>query len=522
MPSSGIQLSGALAALARVNIRYLIEWHRDGALYRAVSLPLPPNALSVSAQAPSQVTYTLGQPIRELGRYRQRTIELSGSAGYDARPGFTANGTITSQLGPAILIAFTRFLEEYQRTATNEGAESHELIFRALDEEINLKVEVSALSVERNADGANLAPEWSLSLQSYDDAAPAPEDALFDLEGALSGVTSAIQTAADLVATAQLLAEGANAYVRRGISGPLTALDKLTSAVRGTVNGLRELADIPADILRQISKTAGSLRSSVSALIDDIVTYDDELSAEWALLLDILGAAEETEIQAESVSAIIPLPELETATAPPLVPSASEPVIAPLRDLIPTTAYRLRLGEDLRTIAARVFSDAERWPELSRLNGWLSADRDGRGQPPRAGSVILIPDTIQSGAPTQREPYGVDLFIDPATGDLDLVADDLATVRGSRNLEQALTHRLHTRQGETPILTAYGLPLTIGERVTTTSAGYLSAHIREQLARDPRVDRVNVIEVSDRGDHLSAALQFVARAGGLMTSQVRL
>jgi predicted component of type VI protein secretion system len=136
--------------------------------------------------------------------------------------------------------------------------------------------------------------------------------------------------------------------------------------------------------------------------------------------------------------------------------------------------------------------------------------------------VILIPDTIQSGAPTQREPYGVDLFIDPATGDLDLVADDLATVRGARNLEQALTHRLHTRQGETPILTAYGLPLTIGERVTTTSAGYLSAHIREQLARDPRVDRVNVIEVSDKGDHLSAALQFTARAGGLMTSQVRL
>ena len=522
MPSSGIQLSGALAALARVNIRYLIEWHKDGALYRAVSLPLPPNALSVSAQAPSQVTYTLGQPIRELGRYRQRTIELSGSAGYDARPSFTADGAITSQLGPAILIAFSRFLEEYQRTAANEGAEFHELIFRALDEEINLKVEVSALAIERNADGANLAPEWSLSLQSYDDAAPAPEDGLFDLEGALSGVTSAIQTAADVVATAQLITEGANAYVRRGISGPLTALDKLTSAARGTVNGLRELADIPADILRQISKTAGSLRSAGELLVNDLITYDDELSAEWSLLLSIFGAVEEIEIQAESVSAITPLPDEETATAPPLVPSASEPVIAPLRDLIPTTAYRLRLGEDLRTIAARVFSDAERWPELSRLNGWLSADRDGRGQPPRAGSVILIPDTIQSGAPTQREPYGVDLFIDPTTGDLDLVADDLATIKGARNLEQALTHRLHTRQGETPILTAYGLPLTIGERVTTTSAGYLSAHIREQLARDPRVDRVNVIEVSDRGDHLSAALQFTARAGGLMTSQVRL
>jgi hypothetical protein len=522
VPSSGIQLSGALAALARVNIRYLIEWHKDGALYRAVSLPLPPNALSVSAQAPSQVTYTLGQPIRELGRYRQRTIELSGSAGYDARPGFTATGAITSQLGPAILISFTRFLEEYQRTAALEGAESHELIFRALDEEINLKVEVSALGIERNADGANLAPEWSLSLQSYDDAAPAPEDALFDLEGFLEDATAAIQITADEVASLQLITEGANAYVRRGISGPLIALDKLTSAVTGTVNGLRELADIPADILRQISKTAGSLRTSVSALIDDLVTYDDEINAEWSLLLKILGATEEIEIQAESVSAITPLPELETATAPPLVPSASEPIIAPLRDLIPTTAYRLRLGEDLRTIAARVFSDAERWPELSRLNGWLSSDRDGRGQPPRAGSVILIPDPIQSGAPTQREPYGVDLFIDPTTGDLDLVADDLATVRGSRNLEQALTHRLHTRQGETPILSRYGLPLTIGERVTTTSAGYLSAHIREQLARDLRVDRVNVIEVSDKGDHLSAALEFTARAGGLMTSQVRL
>jgi hypothetical protein len=82
--NSGVSLSGAFASLARINTRYLIEWHRSGVLYRSIALPLPPSALTIEQGAPSQVIYTLGDdPIREIGRYKSRSIELSGSAGYD-------------------------------------------------------------------------------------------------------------------------------------------------------------------------------------------------------------------------------------------------------------------------------------------------------------------------------------------------------------------------------------------------------------------------------------------------------
>ena len=225
--STGVQLSGALAHLSRINIRYLLEWHRQGQLYRSVSLPLPPSALSIQATAPHQITYTLGDhPIRELGHYRQHLIELDGSAGYDARPSYTASGAIQSALGPQILKEFRHFLEQYQEAAADEGAHviiggrprpQHELIFRALDEGYDLKIEVQSLIVSREADEANLAPRWALTLQGYDHADHREED--FNLISAvLSPVTSALQTAADIGATAQLITEGVNGYIRQGLN----------------------------------------------------------------------------------------------------------------------------------------------------------------------------------------------------------------------------------------------------------------------------------------------------------------
>jgi predicted component of type VI protein secretion system len=111
-------------------------------------------------------------------------------------------------------------------------------------------------------------------------------------------------------------------------------------------------------------------------------------------------------------------------------------------------------------------------------------------------------------------------LIDPKTGDLQLKARDFTTVRGSLNIEQAARNRLTTRQGETPILDGYGLPQRIGERITAESAGYLSAHIREQLTRDPRLESVNVIELSDKGDHLSASVEFRAIAGAVFSERI--
>jgi len=547
--NTGITLPGPLASLARINARYLIEWHRGGQLYKSIALPLPPKALTISQSAPSQITYTLGErPIRELGRYRERSIELSGSAGYDARPSMTAEGAIISAFGPAILISFRQFLEEYQEAASLEGAETppatsaelisilsasanatldlHQLIFRALDEDLHLKVEVDALTIQRTADGDNLAPAWTLQLKAYDSAEKRNLTAgLLDIARELSSVINALQLAADATAAAQLIAEGSNAYVRRGLAPLLSTLDQITNAARGTVEAAKELADIPIDIIRQIQHTAGRVRALVTSIIDEVVSYDDELSAEWQLLLTTLGLAEDIESAAESASVSAPYSLLDALRTldPPTFPHVAQTQLGPARVRDAVIPYRLRLGEDLRVLANRLFRAPERWPELQSLNGWLSERHNARGILAREGDLVLLPtvgDTETQPARDQRSPYGQDLFIDPKTGDLQLKAQDFTTVRGSLNIEQTARHRLTTTQGETPILDGYGLPQRIGDRITPESAGYLSAHIREQLTRDPRLESVNVVEISDKGDHLSASVEFRAIAGAVFSERI--
>lgn len=551
--NTGISLPASLASLARINTRYLIEWHRAGKLYRSIALPLPPNALTISQKAPVQLTYTLGEePIREIGRYRERSIELSGSAGYDARPHITPQGNITSALGPAILISFRRFLEEYQEAAASEGAEApteiptetaaqvasflrspivkphlhlHELVFRALDEDYHLKVEVDQLTVQRSADGDNLAPSWTLQLSAHDEAdRPARDGALPDIARELQAVTRAMQTAADATATAQAITAGANAYIRRGLAPLLSTLDQITTAARGTMESARELADIPTDLIRQVSKTAGSIRATVTAIIDEVITYDDELSAEWRLLISTLGLAEDIERQAESASVSAPYSSDEATRTddPPTLPSSAQTQAPQDTTREPATVYRLRLGEDLRVLADRLFRAPERWTELARLNGWLSERHTPRGTPAREGDLILLPTVGPVATRSTRTPYGHDLFINPETGDLDMMSGDFATIRGAQNIEQAARHRLLTVQGETPILDAYGLPEMIGERITAESAGYLSAHIREQLTRDRRLESVNVIELRDSGDHLNADIEFRAVAGAVFSERIAL
>ena len=59
MQGANISGTGIIADLARINIKYLLEHYQDGSLKKAVALPLPPKAFSVSQEAPSQITYTL-------------------------------------------------------------------------------------------------------------------------------------------------------------------------------------------------------------------------------------------------------------------------------------------------------------------------------------------------------------------------------------------------------------------------------------------------------------------------------
>jgi len=512
---SGIDLgNGVLADLVRINCRYLLEWRNGGTLYRALSLPLPPQSLSIQSPAPHVVTYTLGKrPVREFGEVRKRTVELNGSSGYDVRIGYTRKGAITSALGPVLLNEFRLFLEDYQKAATSEG-DQHTLTFRALDEGYHLLVEPQEITISRDAGQNHFDHAWSLMLDAYDDAeAERPFD---DIQSKIDQVTSAIQTAADYVALAGAVVNGSNEFARLFLA-PFTALQNLTGALSELSEGIQSILDIPSDLLKQLSNVALDIRQTGARLINDIERFPDSVSQNFVNLMRIVGFAEVIQHEAEAAQIYAPRATItETVTNTPVLLEQSTQA-----QNTGSTVYRLRLGENLRTLAQRIFNDSELWYELRELNGWLDAERLPSGRPAAAGDIILIPATIENDN-SQRldDPYGTDLKVQ--SGDLVLKGGDLSLVNNYQNLEQAIRHRLHTIKNETIILKDYGLPEQIGRRINSQSAGLLAAYIREQLVRDTRIESVPVIELFDKGDQLQANLEITPNNGALLNFETKI
>jgi len=180
----------------------------------------------------------------------------------------------------------------------------------------------------------------------------------------------------------------------------------------------------------------------------------------------------------------------------------------------PTVRYPVKSGQTIESIAEDVLGDAGAWPQIVELNSMLGPDTMQDGAPLAPGAELWVPVTGDAGIATQfgGELYGTDLLIDPNTGDLvPLGTDptDLALVRGRRNLEQAIRHRLITHQGDNAVFPGFGLPVQVGDQNAARLVGYLASHLRTQMLADPRVDTVRKITVDDsEGETLYLTAEF--------------
>ena len=522
---SGISPSGALADLARVNVRYLLERRYRGQLVAAVALPLPPRSLSISTPAAPLITYTLGgEPLRELAPLRARTITLSGSTGHTARAGYTRSGAITAGTGAELLREFRAFIEEYQAAAaaepntySSQGASAaHELIFRALDEDYHARAEPQALTIERDAGYSHTAPAWTLALLAYGE--PEPYARPFErYQATLESYTETIRAAAAAVAVIGQAAQGVTRLARLTL-GPLESLRLITAGLEDTLGAVSSLADLPADALGRLEQSALATRQSLTRLSADLERFPSTTAQAWQALSAAILGADEAQTQAERAIALTGRPpRLETTTAPPL--SAQEPTYeSPQSGARAAVLIRLSEGETLEDIARRLYGAADRWPELADFNGWSSPSRTASGRPARAGDRILAPQPNPTAdQATGPDPYRTDLRLS-SSGDLVLTAaGDLATTGGAANIEQAVRLRTLTTQGELNHAPRYGLPALTGRRLTASTSGQLAAIVREQLLSDPRLERVSRLEATDRGDQLHLELELVASAGALLT-----
>ena len=505
MTVTGLSLGGGvLADLARINCRYLLEWHNSSGLYRAISLPLPPRSFSIVQDAPSLVTYTLdGPPVRELGAFRRREVTLTGSAGFDARVGYNREGAITVQAGPVILREFRAFLEDYQREAARDTTKpnntpKNKLIFRALDEDYHLAVEIGSFDHQRDAEGAHFAPDFVLRLSAYDDAVRVrPFESLHQgvesIRGAIDGVNAAIGLAAVAV-------EGSLGVADLVLS-PLDSLRASAAALDAVGEGLRDALSLPSDVVNNVANTALRVRNTLTSLERDFERFPDTLSAQYQALKVAIRGADDVQSNAEILATFTPI-KIEELENDPLLFSQSPSYDAiNITPRARATVYRLRLGESLYDIALRFFGVADQWSEIAELNGWLDPFRLASGRLAQAGDLILIPVDNDGLTFNQvSDLYGEDLKLK----DGDLVLDgDFQTISGPPNLEQGVKLRLLAINGETPIFEDFGLPSALGLRLSASSAGYLSAHVNEQLLKDQRVESVRFIELTDKGDSLT-------------------
>jgi hypothetical protein len=181
--------------------------------------------------------------------------------------------------------------------------------------------------------------------------------------------------------------------------------------------------------------------------------------------------------------------------------------------------YSWRAGDTLQGLALRAYGDASRWREIAEFNG-LRGARWGDGRPLSVGDTLLVPrdpvDEVRGAAP-ESDPFGVDLRVDLATGDLVLRDNDTALSEGPANLAQALALRLLTEQGESWILPTYGLPLRVGGVGSPRESAYLAAQVSDQLRQDARVREVNSVEVLSEGDLVAVSVTFTPIAGSTTT-----
>lgn len=529
----GIDLTdGFIADLVRVNIRYVLEWRRNGEIYRAVGLPLPPQALRISQDTPALITHTIGGGvIRELSPSYIKTITLDGSAGYDARSAYNREGALIFANGPAILNEFRAFLELYQDEAHDAPTDyaqranisaglihQNELVFRALDEDTHARVEVESFAISKDAQSTHTAPAWSLSLKAYAQA-PAYARPFDSYQNALENITNSISLVSAATGLISESLAGINTLGRLTLA-PLNELANVTRAALAISDAARNIIDIPSDILSRAAGAALNTRTAFIRLADDVQRFPAEIGAAWqALRAATLGADEAQEqaeralgIQARHAAPYTPEPPFLTAfDLSPDLEQASAGLASSAAEV-----YQLRLGEDLMHIARRLYGDAGRWEELAELNGWLDAFTLPSGRRARAGDSLLIPTELEPQA--ARSSLGVDLALN-ANGDL-ILATDFKTISGPRNLAQALKLRIQTTRGELTHAPAYGLPRLIGRKLTASSAGYISAHIREQLTQDPRIERLSRLELADIDNGLNIDAEAIATTGALISPQI--
>ena len=524
IPGVDIPGSGAIAALFRVPIPYVLEMRRDGKIKTAVSPPMTPQSISVQQPFATAIRFTAGdEPVREPTSNKTWMIAIDGDSGWTSRAGYNRDGQVSFANGPVLVKEFEEFLNKYQRRAANDPDRYH-LIFRALDEGFHFRCEVISWSFARDVRDHPLTSKWSLQLQAYAPAVEArPQNILSPLSDLAAAATAKIQLANAYVALA-----GNAATNLRGdmevLRGPLQALQQTAQALQTVTTGVRAVAAFPATLVADFANAAVAFQNTWQEVVGDEqggrglgINGWTALTGEWDRLQARLGyvaedaARESTTVLGYSGGRAQDVDEAtarrNTAGSLNQGRTAATPPVARRES---TVSVALGAGEDLRAVARRFYGTGAGWGRIARVNGWLSFHRTGAGRPARIGDIVKVPLDVDLDYVVPPDPLLVDLWRSP-DNDFEFTEDGgLRTVRGEANLRQALAGRMLTVKGDAEGFPQYGLPRVAQGQLSRHSAAYVGAHLREQLLRDPRVADVRNLDVRQEADTLICKADVIA------------
>lgn len=492
-----------------MEVKYILEVIGDGKV-RSIALPLV-SSMRVQRFPTTVLDWTLGkQPIREHNGVREFAVAITGDSGMRFRHGYKADGSRLFADGPTLFKEFTKFLEQYEKTALEHQQSGSslknpvKLVFRALWEDLALDVEEQGFTFERAIELGPFKYRWSLELQGYGIADAQPAGDIFSRYG-----FGALQLATRTI-------DSATSYA--GV-----ATDELEK-VRGTLDAAREPIRAAGRMAREASRIATAAQSIRDWPHDLVADLFSVVEASTTAIFDgwaALPLIDRQSVRSRMIDVLGPLGEMRRNALTWLGlnfidvrgyedPSANsadyrstlESRVASTRPAVP---YKLTEGQSIGDIAQDVTGDRGQWPVVAQLNATADPHSTAEGRPLGPGETAMVPSPVGAVQSTTdpSDVYGTDWRLGP-DGDLVLEGTtDIALVSGLDNLRQALTLRAITVQGENAVFPEFGLAATVGEGIFPETAGLLASQARSQFASDPRTEEVTELEVSDvEGDRL--------------------
>ena len=540
------QVMDVVDTVVRLPIDYYLELYQGTKRVKVIVLPSQPQAFGIERETPAKIDYTFddNQVFRQVGTPRKATISIKGKIALGARLASKANGIIGFLTPDQVVEEFGNFLHEYGEKARIEKdklfADFQELdaflkdkrttlVFRAVKEQVNAKVEVRRW----RADRTRLSYDWTLDLEAYDQAV-APEKSWYDLvmdavqeTEKITNSIRAFGAVANNVANnaANIVGSVSNAIknialLPQALENDFTTAWKTLGGIIDTIkNTLKQIKTAYAPDITTSTQTTAQARWEIEGL-----SVADAIRMQWhnnqpieALDLNLLQLTQSIE------DILYNLELLQGYIAPVLRADGVEKGFlrtdqgyAQLSSFVqgfdivptveqspsPTFEYTLKVGENLLTVATDLLNSPSDWIKLAKLNSCLDAHTKGNGSILQAGDIILVP--TDEVAPTIAPKIFTDLSL--VDGDLSIQGDDLALVTGTPAVQQSIIYRLLTEKGQLTLFPSFGLQRVIGAKHEDRINTYIIADIREQLLTDTRVIDIPSIDLVADGDGVAIDL----------------